>query len=234
LTKGFKDILSIIRQDLPKMYDFFERRPAQLVPRHLRFEIDERMNFDGSIRKAFQEDEVIHRLKSFGIKAVTVCFLHSYANPIHEMLVRELFRGHYPDANLSLSCSILPEIREYERLSTTTVNAYAMPIIDLYIKKLKDRMRDGGFTVEFKIMQSSGGIMQADPVNQRSVSTILSCPASGVLGSQYLAKMATISNVITFEIGGTSTDTCLIADGSYLTAKESEIEGYSIKVPMYD
>ncbi|MFC1798812.1 hydantoinase/oxoprolinase family protein [Thermodesulfobacteriota bacterium] len=237
LTKGFKDILSIIRQDRPKMYDFFERRPPPLVPRQLRFEIEERMNFDGSVFKKLPEDQivkVIHGLKASNIRAVAVCFLHSYANPIHEIRTKELFSQHYPEANLSLSCDILPEIREYERMSTTTVNAYVMPIIERYIKKLKSRMMDGGFSVELNIMQSSGGIMPADSVSRKSVSTILSGPAGGVLGSQFLAKMADISNLITFDIGGTSTDICLIADNKYLTTKESEIGGHAIKVPMID
>ena len=237
LTSGFKDILSIIRQDRPKMYDFFQRRPAPLVPRQLRFEIDERMNFDGSVLKSPVEDQivdVIHQLKKLDIKAVAICFLHSYANPAHEIHVKELFSQYYPEANLSLSCEILPEIREYERMSTTTVNAYVMPIIDRYIRKLKSRMKDGGFSVELNVMQSSGGIMPADSVSRKSVSTILSGPAGGVLGSQYLAKTAGIANLITFDIGGTSTDICLIADNEYLTTKESEIGGHAIKVPMID
>lgn len=237
LTKGFKDILSIIRQDRPKMYDFFERRPEPLVPRHLRFEIDERMNFDGSVLQQLSEDQVveaIHRLKEANIKAVAVCFLHSYANFDHEIRVKELFKEHYPEADLSLSCDILPEIREYERMSTTTVNSYVMPIIERYIKKLESRMKEGGFSVELNIMQSNGGIMSADSVSKQSVSTILSGPAGGVLGSQFLGKMAGISNLITFDIGGTSTDICLIADNEFLTTKESEIGGHAIKVPMID
>ena len=237
LTSGFKDILGIIRQDRPKMYDFFERRPEPLVPRQLRFEVDERMDFGGSVIKELVDNEIIgiiERLKNLNIKAVAVCFLHSYANPAHEIRVKELFNKHYPEANISLSCEILPEIREYERMSTAVVNAYVMPIIDQYIKKLKNRMVAGEFSVELNVMQSSGGIMPADSVSRKSVATILSGPAGGVIGSQFLAKTAGISNFITFDIGGTSTDICLIADNEYLTTKESEIGGHAIKVPMID
>ena len=237
LTKGFKDILSIVRQDRPKMYDFFQRRPEPLVPRHLRFEVHERMSYDGSILTPLDEDEVqetIESVRNKGIQAVAVCFIHSFSNPAHELRVKELFAAHFPEATVTLSCEILQEIREYERMSTTVVNSYVMPIIERYLGRLEKRMEEAGLAVDLNVMQSNGGIMPAPSASKKSVATILSGPAGGVLGSQFLASLARERNVITFDIGGTSTDICLISDGAYLNTKESEIGGHAIKVPMID
>lgn len=237
LTRGFKDILSIVRQDRPKLYDYFVRRPEPLVPRHMRFEIDERTLFDGQVKKNLDESEiasVIERLKSEGINTVAVCLLHSYANPAHEIRIKELFEQHYPESTVSLSSEILPEIREYERMSTTVINAYVMPIIDRYLADLKGKIKEAGLAVDLNVMQSNGGIMTAGSASQKSVATILSGPAGGVIGSQEIARLAGFDNLITLDMGGTSCDICLISEGKYLTTKESELGGHAIKVPMID
>jgi len=237
LTEGFKDILSIVRQDRPKMYDFFQQRPEPLVPRHLRFEVRERMAYDGSVLTPIDEEQVrgiIDRIREMGIQAVAACFIHSYANPAHELKVKELFAAAFPGATVTLSCEILQEIREYERMSTTVVNSYVMPIIERYLGRLERRMGEAGLAVDVNVMQSNGGIMPAPSASKKSVATILSGPAGGVLGSQFLADLAGERNVITFDIGGTSTDICLISEGAYLNTKESEIGGHAIKVPMID
>ena len=237
LTEHFKDILSIVRQDRPKMYDFFQRRPEPLVPRHLRFEVRERMLYDGQVLTPLEDVQVqsiIARLKKDGILAVAVCLLHSYANPAHEIRIKELFDLHYPEASVSLSWEVLPEIREYERMSTTVINAYVMPIIDQYLRELESRLERSSLTVDLNVMQSNGGIMPSRSASKKSVATILSGPAGGVLGSQFLAELAGVKDLITLDIGGTSTDICLIAGGRFLTTKESEIGGHAIKVPMID
>jgi N-methylhydantoinase A len=237
LTEHFKDILSIVRQDRPKMYDFFKRRPEPLVPRHLRFEVRERMLYDGRVLVPLDQDQVrsiIARLKRDGIMAVAVCLLHSYANPAHEIRIKELFDVHYPEASVSLSWDVLPEIREYERMSTTIINAYVMPIIERYLRELEGRLDHSRLTVDLNVMQSNGGIMPSRSASKKSVATILSGPAGGVIGSHFLAGLARVRDLITLDIGGTSTDICLIAGGRYLTTKESEIGGHAIKVPMID
>ena len=236
-TKGFKDVLSIVRQDRPMLYDYFITRPAPLVPRSKRFEINERTLFNGEVKTPLDDAEVlkaIDTLKDRGITAVAVCLLHSYANPGHELRVKELFTEHYPQATVSLSSEILPEIREYERMSTTVINSYVMPIIEGYLAVLEGRMKDAGLSVELNVMQSNGGVMPARSAGKKSVATILSGPAGGVLGSQWLVSLAGIKDVITLDIGGTSSDICLISQGSFLSTTESEIGGHAIKVPMID
>lgn len=237
LTRGFKDILSIVRQDRPKLYDYFERRPDPLVPRHMRFEVSERTLYTGEILEELNESEIldiIERLKSKGVKTAAVCLLHSYANPGHEMRIKDLFQSHYPESTVSLSCEILPEIREYERMSTTVINAYVMPIIEQYLQDLRGRMKEGGLQVALNVMQSNGGIMPSGSASQKSVTTILSGPAGGVLGSQGIARLAGFQHLITVDMGGTSCDICLINNGKFLTTRESEIGGHAIKVPMID
>ena len=237
LTRGFKDVLTIVRQDRPKLYDYFERRPEPLVPRHMRFEVTERILHNGDVLEELDEAEVVEvvdRLKSRGVTAVAVCLLHSYANPGHELRIGERFREHFPAATVSLSCEVLPEMREYERMSTTVVNAYVMPIVDRYLGKLASRLAEGGIRAAVNVMQSSGGIMPAASAGRKSVATILSGPAGGVLGSRGIARLAGFRDVITLDIGGTSCDICLIDDGDFLTTKESEIGGHAIKIPMID
>jgi len=237
LTKGFKDVLSIVRQDRPKLYDYFVRRPDPLVSRHLRFEIQERTLFNGDILEELNESEVlgiIEKIRSMGIKTVAVCFLHSYANPKHELRVKELFQKHHSEATVSLSCEILPEIRELERMSTTVINAYVMPIVERYLLDLVERMGKAGLTIDVNVMQSNGGIMTAKLASQKSVATILSGPAGGVIGSQGISVLAGHKDVITLDMGGTSADICLVNNGKFLTTKESEIGGHAVKVPMID
>ncbi len=237
LTRGFKDILSIVRQDRPKLYDYFERRPEPLVPRHLRFEVDERMLYNGRIQIELNENEVLNiidRLKSKRIRTLAVCLLHSYINPAHEKRIKKLFEKYYPEASVSISSDILPEIREYERMSTTVINAYVMPIIERYLTDLNQKMSDSAIAVTLNVMQSNGGILPSELAQQKSVSTILSGPAGGVIGSQWIAQLSDVQNLITIDMGGTSADICLIRDGRYLTTNESEIGGHAIKVPMID
>ncbi len=237
LTSGFKDILSIVRQDRPSLYDYFIRRPDPLIPRRRRYEVEERVLYDGTVAQELNEGlvrEIIGELKSKSIGAVAVCLLHSYANPDHEIRIKELFRELYPEASVSLSCEILPEIREYERMSTTAINAYVMPIIERYLADLQERMKEAGLSVELNVMQSNGGIMTSSAAGQKSVATILSGPAGGVIGSQGIANLAGFKDIITLDMGGTSADICLIKDGQFMTTKESEIGGHAIKVPMID
>ena len=237
LTEGFKDILSIGRQDRPKLYDYFERRPEPFIPRHLRFEVSERTLYDGKILRPLEEEEVrviAGKLKKAGIKGVAVCLLHSYANPTHEKRIKEIFKERYPEAVVSASHEILPEFREYERMSTTVINAYVMPIIDRYLQDLQRMMREEGLTADLNVMQSNGGVMTSRSAGEKSVHTILSGPAGGVMGSLAIGTQIGMKNLITVDMGGTSFDICLIHGGKIHFTKESEIGGHPIKIPMID
>jgi N-methylhydantoinase A len=237
LTEGFKDILSIGRQDRPKLYDYFERRPEPFIPRHLRFEVSERILYDGEILRPLDEKQVrsiAEKLKKMEIRGIAVCLLHSYANFIHEEKVKEIFKLCYPEAVVSTSHEILPEFREYERMSTTVINTYVMPIIDRYLQDLQTMMREEGLTADLNVMQSNGGVMTSRNAGEKSVHTILSGPAGGVMGSLAIGNQIGMKNLITVDMGGTSFDICLIHDGKIHFTKESEIGGHPIKIPMID
>ena len=237
LTEGFKDILSIGRQDRPKLYDYFEKRPEPFIPRHLRFEVSERTLYNGEILRPLNEEqvrEIAGSLKKMGIKGIAVCLLHSYANPTHEKRIKELFEEKYPEAVVSTSHEILPEFREYERMSTTVINTYVMPIVDRYLQDLQRMMREGGLTADLNVMQSNGGVMTSRSAGEKSVHTILSGPAGGVMGSLAIGNQIGMKNLITVDMGGTSFDICLIHDGKIHFTKESEMGGHPIKVPMID
>lgn len=237
LTEGFKDILSIGRQDRPKLYDYFERRPEPFIPRHLRFEMPERTLYNGEILRPLEEEKVrgtAEKLKKIGIRGVAVCLLHSYANPTHEKRIKEIFGEYYPEAVVSTSHEILPEFREYERMSTTVINTYVMPIIDRYLRDLQQMMRKEGLTADLNVMQSNGGVMTSRSAGGKSVHTILSGPAGGVMGSLAIGTQIGMKNLITVDMGGTSFDICLIHGGKIHFTKESEIGGHPIKIPMID
>lgn len=236
-TKGFRDVLHIARQIRPKLYDFFERRADPLVPRNLRFEVLERILYTGEIKKHLDEESVriiSKQIKELGIKVVAVCLLHSYANPIHEKKIRDILIEEIPDIKVTISSEVLPEYKEYERMSTTVINAYVMPIVEKYLQQLQISIKMLGITSDIHIMQSNGGVMTSETARQKSVHTILSGPAAGVLGGITLAKMVGEENVITIDMGGTSFDVSLAFRGQPLFTTESEINGQIVKIPMID
>ena len=236
-TAGFRDVLHIGRQARPKLYDFFERRPDPLVPRHLRFEAPERILYTGEVQQPLDEDAVraiARSIRRHDVGVVAVCLLHSYANPAHVRRIRDLLQAELPDLKVSLSCDVLPEFKEYERMSTTVVNAYVMPIVERYLQRIVDSLRDVGVHTGLNIMQSNGGVMTAHTAGQKSVHTVLSGPAAGVLGGLALSKMAGFENIITIDMGGTSFDVSLAHRGVPSFTTESDIGGHPIKIPMID
>lgn len=237
VTEGFRDVLHIMRQDRPRLYDFFARRPEALVPRYLRFEVPERILYTGEIQKRLDGSrlgKIIKEIKNQKVKSVAVCLLHSYANPFHERRIKEILERNCPEINISISSEVVPEIKEYERMSTTVINAYVLPIIDRYLKVLGNQLKKIGINNTVHIMQSNAGIMPSSLASQKSVCTILSGPAAGVLGGASLASQAGYKNVITVDMGGTSFDICLIYQGGLKFIRESEIGGYALKMPMID
>ncbi|MBW1712024.1 MAG: hydantoinase/oxoprolinase family protein [Deltaproteobacteria bacterium] len=231
VTQGFRDVLHIARQTRPKLYDFFERRPDPLINRHLRFEVPERVLYTGQVAQPLDEEAV--RLVAQEI-VVAVCLLHSYANPAHEQRVREIVEEAAPGVKVSISSEVLPEFKEFERMNTTVINAYVMPIVERYLQQIMASLANLGAETGLNIMQSNGGLMTPETAGKKSVHTVLSGPAAGVLGGLELAKMVGLNNIITIDMGGTSFDVSLAFKGQPSFTMESDIGGHIIKIPMID
>jgi len=229
-TKGFRDVLLIGRQDRPELYDLFPCIPPPLVPREWSFEITERVDYEGKVVTPLQENEldsIIKELKSQHIQSVAVSFLFSFVNPAHEQWVANRLRAG--GVFVTASSQILPEFREYERTSTTVVNAYVSPVLDTYLGRLEREMAP----TEFHILQSNGGRLSVSQARGHGVRSILSGPAGGVVGARYLAGLAGFNRILTFDMGGTSTDVSLVHDEIHVTS-EAEIGGCPIRVPVID
>lgn len=237
VTEGFRDVLEVGRQDRPDLYDWRIRKTTPLVPRHLRFEIKERILYTGEIHKDL-DLEALHRLvetiRGSGAESVAVCLMHSYANPKHEIEIGQTLQEHLPDLPVSLSHQILPEFKEFERMSTTVINSYVSPVIGTYVNQLTNNIVEAGISSNLYIMQSNGGTMRATSAVERPVNTILSGPAAGVIGSVAISKQASQMNAICVDMGGTSFDVTLAHNGEVRQTRESEIERLPIKVPMVD
>ena len=236
-TEGCRDLLQIGRQDRPDLYDEFARRPPVIVPRHLRFEVRERMLYTGEVHVPLDEEqtvEVIEQIRASGVTAIAVCLLHSYANPAHERRVGELLQEYYPEAIVSLSHEVSSEFKEYERMSTTLVNIYVMPIVKRYLDTLESSVQEIEVESPLHIMQSNGGIMTATSAARFSVHTVLSGPAGGVVGALMIAEQVKAKDIISIDMGGTSFDVSLCHSGAMLMTMESELAGMPLKVPMID
>ena len=234
VTRGFRDVLQIGRQDRPHLYDWRIQKPEPIVPRHLRFEITERILYTGEVATPLDEgdlEDVIARLGAADLDAVAVCLLHSYANPAHERAVGEAIRAALPDLTVSLSCEVVPEFKEYERMSTTAINAYVAPVMVRYLRRLQASIADLGIPSDVHIMQSNGGTMTAGLAVEKPVHTILSGPAAGVIGSVAIASQAGEANSISVDMGGTSFDISLCYRGEVRRTQDSEIERLPVKVP---
>ena len=229
-TAGFADVLAIGRQNRPSLYDLTERKPEPLVPDTRRYEVSERASESG-IETAVDGTEIRQLAEELedGVDSVAVSFLHAYAQPENERKTAEILRAE-TDANVVASHEVLPEFREYERTATTVADAYVTPVISAYLGRLVDRVEARGVATP-RVMQSSGGIADTDRVREHAVTTALSGPAAGVVGAS-LFEEETHEGIITFDMGGTSTDVGLVRDGEIERTTESEIGGYPIHVPM--
>jgi N-methylhydantoinase A len=236
-TNGFKDLLEIARQTRSNLYDLQIDKPLPLVPRDLRLEVEERVYSDGKIliplnRKS--TEAALLKLKQAEVESVAVCLLHSYVIPDHEKLIKQIGSEIFPQAYLSVSHKVASEFREYERLSTTVVNAYLGPIINHYMVSLEKRVKELSIETDVYITQSNGGIISLDRARDNPVRTVLSGPSTGVIGAGQTAAMIGDSSVITFDMGGTSTDVCLMEHNRPHIATQRDIEGYTVKTPMID
>ncbi|MGE0700711.1 MAG: hydantoinase/oxoprolinase family protein [Hyphomicrobiaceae bacterium] len=236
-TDGFRDLLEIGRQRRPHLYDLQCDKPPLLVPRDLRKEVPERMRHDGRVEKPLDEAavrRVAGELKAAGVEAVAVMLLYAYLDPRHEARVRAILAEELPDAFITASHEVAPEFREFERLTTVVVNAYLGPVMARYIDRLGPRLDAAGIRGPRRITQSNGGVMSFEMARNQAVRTVLSGPATGVVGALKVAGVAGFSDIITFDMGGTSTDVALIEKGEPRLAGEMEVHGYPLKTPMLD
>jgi N-methylhydantoinase A/oxoprolinase/acetone carboxylase beta subunit len=229
-TAGFEDVLRLGRQTRPELYNFMVRRAEPLVAPEMTFGVRERLAASGAVLQALDDAEIgelVERLRSAAAESVAVCLLHSYANPVHEQRLAERLR----DAGFRVSASseVLPEYREYERWSTTVVNAYVAPLMARYLSRLQEGLGGAGL----RIMQSNGGSISAARASTEAVQTILSGPAAGVVGAQAVAAASGVMRLITFDMGGTSTDVSLL-DGGISTTAESLVGDLPVRLPVLD
>ncbi|MBK9605317.1 MAG: hydantoinase/oxoprolinase family protein [Betaproteobacteria bacterium] len=237
-TAGFRDLLLIQRMDRPKIYNLAYQKPVAVVERRDVIEIGERMLSDGSVAMALDEASALQSLKAAlsarPFKAVAVCFLNAWANPAHEQKIAELIKREFPELYVSCSSEISREFREYERASTTALSAYVQPIIDSYLGRFESRLEREGFRGHFSIMQSNGGRLPATAIRRNAITALFSGPAAGVIGAIRQTGASGYRNLITFDMGGTSTDVCLVTDGKPLIAAETAVDGLPIRTPVVD
>jgi len=241
VTEGFRGIYPVGEQARPygtAIFDVMYDKPAALVPPRCTGEVKERVDFRGEVLRPLDEAalrETVRDLKAQGIESLAVCLLFSFLHPAHEARVREIVLEEMPDCSVSLSSEVLPQIREYYRLSTTVINAYLQPILARYIAQLERRLAGAGIGTRQKyIMQSNGGMATFAAAARRAVTTVLSGPAGGVTAGALAARTSGYRNIITFDMGGTSCDVALIKDGEPLISSRGKIEGRDLAVPMLD
>ena len=236
-TRGFADVLSLARQRRPHYFNLDIAKPLPPVSEAHRFEVTERLSADGKVVTELDESDVIAAvtaLKAAGVNTVAVCFLHSYQNAAHEARARELVAKHWPEVYVSVSSEVLPEFREYERFITTVVNASLMPVMDRYLESFEIGVRDLGVKSRAHVMQSNGGAVTTQTVRQRPINTFFSGPAGGVMATVALGRQTGISKLITFDMGGTSTDVCLIKDGQPSMKNERDMGGFPVRTRTLD
>ncbi|HKH77344.1 MAG TPA: hydantoinase/oxoprolinase family protein [Rubrobacteraceae bacterium] len=234
-TEGFRDVLEIARQNRPSLYDLTQDRPPTLIPRELRFTVKERMGPEGEISPLDEEslERAVSAVREAEVEAVAVCLLFAFMRPQHEKRVGEALREALPDVHVSLSSEVLPEFREYERFSTTAADAYLAPKLAAYLRNLAGKVEEAG-TPTPSVMQSAGGVVRIEDAVSDAAAFVLSGPAGGVVGAAYVAGLGGYRDLLTFDMGGTSTDVAPIVGGEVQTTTETVIAGVPIRLPMVD
>lgn len=239
-NEGFRDIFLMGRSDVPEdhMYDFRYERPPGLVRRRHTSGVVCRLDYKGNTVQDLDEPSVLeagrYLVEEQGVQALAICFLHSYRNPEHERRAAEILRAAYPHVTVSISTDISREYREYERTSTTVLDAYIRPIFERYIDELEGAFRDRGFLGQFLIMRSGGGGMTSAAAKEVPIHTVLSGPAGGIVGAAQVARELSRGNLISLDIGGTSLDACVIEGGAAVAVHEAKLEHYPLLIPIYD
>lgn len=245
-TKGFRDVLELAREKRYDTYDIFAVYPEPLVPRPLRLEVDERIASDGRILKKLDPEEakrVLNQLIDMGIESLAVCLINSFEQPAHELMIKDIVLKEAPDLSLSISYEVLPQIREFERTSTTVTNAYVKPLTGSYLARLSNRLESLGSTGKLFIMLSSGGITSAETAKEFPVRVIESGPTAAVISAVYFGKMFDVKDIFCFDMGGTTAKSCLIQKGEPGMVSTFEVgrvhrfkkgSGLDIQVPVVD
>ncbi|MEV4142802.1 hydantoinase/oxoprolinase family protein [Amycolatopsis sp. NPDC049691] len=236
-TAGFRDLLELGRGRRPSLYDLQADKPAPLVPRDLRLDVDERVRHDGRIEKAIDPAQVralARRLREQRVEAVAVCLLYSFVHPEHERVVAGILAEELPGVHVSVSSAVLPEFREYERLSTVVINAYLGPVVSRYLARLRGTLAGLGLAATPYVTQSNGGIIPFEAAERMPSRMVLSGPSTGVVGAAEIARAAGYPDIITFDVGGTSSDVSLVRDGVPKIANGTEIDGRPVRAPMLD
>ncbi len=249
-TAGFRDVLELRRIRVPRLYEPLYVKPVPLAPRNLRYEVRERLDASGEIVTPLNEDDVhaiAREISAQGVEAVSVCFLHSYANPEHERRAGDILREALPGLFISLSIDVLPEIREYERVSTTVINAYVGPTVKQYVEDMASDLRDIDCAAKITMMQSSGGTVGVASVLEKPAQVVECGPAAGVVGAAFLCERLGIDSAITFDMGGTTAKGSLIENGELIYADSYEVgasvnaagtiaggAGYALELPVID
>ena len=245
-TKGFRDVLELGREIRYAPYDVFAEFPKPLIPRRFRLEVDERVRSDGTVIRPLDRAEaqdVVRRLIAMGVESIAVCLLNSFENPAHELMIKEIIAEEAPDLSVSISYEVLPQIREYERTSTTVTNAYVKPLTGRYLSRLSGRLQSIGFEGKLFIMLSSGGITSIETAAEFPVRIIESGPTAAVISGQYYGKLFDISEMFCFDMGGTTAKSCLIQKGVAGVVPTFEVgrvqrfmkgSGLTIQVPVVD
>ena len=227
-TKGFRDILEIRNLRMPSLYDLSWNKHPPLVERYLRRVVDERVSASGEIVKALEPEDVhtqVDVLLEEGVDAIAVCLINSYANPVHEQMIAGIIKERAPCLSHCISFDVLPEIKEYERTSTTVVNTYVLPIVERYLHSLRESLEDNVLASSLLIMQSNGGLTPADDAMRKPVNIVESGPAAGVVGAHAITQLLGEPNVISFDMGGTTAKASLIEGGEYTRSREYSVGG---------
>ncbi len=245
-TRGFRDVLELGREIRYAAYDAFAQMPEPLVPREHRLEVSERLRADGSVLEpldAAQARAAVREMAQLGVESVAVCLLNSFENPAHELALKRLLAEEFPQASVSISYEVLPQIREYERTSTTVINAYVKPLTETYLRRLRERLAALGFRGRLFIMLSSGGVTSAETAAEFPVRIIESGPTAAVIAAQYYSRLFDTPEMFCFDMGGTTAKSCLIQDGVAGVVPTFEVgrvqrfqkgSGLTIQVPVVD
>jgi N-methylhydantoinase A len=249
-TKGFRDVLEIRTLRAPRLYDLAWTKPPPLIERYLRQVVDERIDHAGAVERPLDPadaERAVDALLAEGVEAIAVCLINSFVNPTHELAIKEIIARKAPRLPLSVSCEVLPEIKEYERTSTTAIDAYVKPIVATYLHALRAGLDAAGIPARLLLMQSNGGLTTDKAAAERPMNIIESGPAGGVVGAQALARAKHLDRIITFDMGGTTAKASMVENGEVVRAQEYAVgagimvgsrlltgAGYTLKVPAID
>ena len=249
-TKGFRDVLEIRTLRMPRLYDLTWTKPPALVERYLRQVVDERIDAQGDVQRALDPtdaERAVQALLAERVETIAVCLLHSFVNPVHELTIRDIIRRMAPRMPVSISYEVLPEIKEYERTSTTVVNAYVMPVVATYLRAFRMGLDGAGIAAPLLLMQSNGGLTTDTAATERPMNIIESGPAAGVVGAQALARTLHLPKIISFDMGGTTAKASMVENGEVTRTAEYSVgagivigsrlltgAGYTLKVPAID